>query len=99
MNFDKNSYELWNNLKTADPVSYKGYDSLYEFCKATSLYNFDKSKPVEYEPPLVVPICQFSGDWIDEVREMTEQTFPATFDYRAETRRDNNNSMEYNDFK
>lgn len=99
MNFDKNSYELWNNLRTAEPVSYKGFDSLFEFCKSTSLYNFDKSMPSDYEPPLIVPICQFRGDWIEEVLEMTEQTFPATFDYRAESRRDNNNTMEYNDFK
>jgi hypothetical protein len=99
MNFNQSPYDLWTNLKTAEPVPYKEFEGLYEFCKATSLYNFDKSKSVEYVPPLVVPICQFSGDWIDEVREMTEHTFPATFDYRAETRRDNNNTMEYNDFK
>lgn len=93
MNFDKSPYDLWSNLKTATPLTNEGFDSLYEFCKATSLYNSDSP------PPDLIPICNFSGDWDAEVKAMTEQTAPATFDYRAETRWDNNNNMEFNDFK
>jgi len=100
MDFDKSPYELWSNLKTAEPVSYEKFDGLYEFCKATSRYHFDPTvDDTTSEIPVVVPICRFSGNWADEVIAMTEQTFPATFDYRSETRQDNNNSMEYNDFK
>jgi hypothetical protein len=100
MDFDKSPYELWLSLKTAEPVSYEKFDGLYEFCKATSRYHFDPTiDDTTSEIPVVVPICRFSGNWADEVTAMTEQTFPATFDYRAETRQDNNNSMEYNDFK
>lgn len=91
------AYDQWTSLKTAPPVARDGYDSLYEFCKATSLYNWDNPNP--NDPPFYIPVCQFAGDWDTEVKNMIAETAPATFDYRSETRWDNNNNMEYNDFK
>ncbi len=99
--YNKNPFDLWNSLKTKDPVTHEGFDSLYDFCKATSLYHFDETVEdgIDSELPVIVPICRFEGDWLDEARAMSEKTEPATFDYRAETRWDNNNSLEYKDFK
>jgi hypothetical protein len=100
MKFDKNPYDQWKSLKTKDPVSYKDFDSLFEFCKATSLYHFDDQRDdSNCIPPTYIPICNFVGDWDKDVKELMNQTEPATFDYRANPRRDNNNNMEYNDFK
>jgi hypothetical protein len=100
MDFDRKPYDQWTGLKTAPPVAHEGFDSLYEFCKSTSLYHFDESVDDSVsDPPIIIPICKFVGDWDSEVQEMTANTEPATFDYRAETRWDNNNTLEYKDFK
>lgn len=100
INYSKSPFDLWTNLQTAKPVNVQGFNGLYDFCKATSLYHFDNSIDDRYStPPVIVPLCRFEGNWDEEVKIMTSATEPATFDYRAETRLDNNNSMEYNDFK
>jgi hypothetical protein len=100
VNYDKNPNDVWSSLKTAPPVSYESFNGLYEFCKTTSLYHFDETADdTNCVPPVIIPICRFEGDWDQEVLEMTSVTEPATFDFRAETRLDNNNTMEYNDFK
>jgi len=86
MKFDKSPYELWKNLKTKEPVSYKDYAGLFEFCKATSLYHFDDNKDdTDCDPPTHIPICNFTGDWDEEVKQLMSQTEPATFDYRADS--------------
>jgi len=101
INYKKNPFDLWNSLKTKAPVTHQGFDSLYDYCKASSQYHFDENieDGIDKELPVIVPICRFEGDWLDEARTMSAKTVPATFDYRAETRWDNNNSLEYNDFK
>jgi len=98
--YDNDPYEQWYNLKTKEPILKGDHDSLFEFCKKTSNYHFDESVDDRYSnPPVIIPLCRFKGDWIDEVRKLSKQATPASFDFRAETRADNNNDMEFNDFK
>lgn len=102
MNFNNNPYEQWTNLKTADPVDYKDYDGLFNFCKATSNYHFDETiddTDPTANPPVIIPICNFQGNWDNEINQMSAIAEPATFDYRSDVRQDNNNNLEYQDFK
>tara|TARA_X000000368_G_scaffold418463_1_gene418242 strand:- start:1085 stop:1891 length:807 start_codon:yes stop_codon:yes gene_type:complete len=100
MKFDNIPEWDWRNLKTKDPVDYKNYDSLFEFCKATSNYHFDETRDDTVgEVPTHIPVCEFEGDWEQETAELIQSTTPATFNYRSDIRMDNNNKLEYNDFK
>jgi hypothetical protein len=98
--YNTSPYDQWVSLKTKDPVTYHGFDGLYDFCKATSLYDFNKKvgDPVG-DIPNYIPICRFYGEWENDVKQMMAQTEPATFDFRSNPRFDNNNNLEYNDFK
>ena len=100
MLFNNNPYQQWLDLKTAPPTNYKDYDSLFEFCKSTSRYHFDSTVDDKVSnPPIYVPLCKFVGNWENETAELIEKAEPATFDFRAEVRADNNNNLEYKDFK
>lgn len=100
MLFNNNPHQQWLNLQTASPTNYKDYNSLFDFCKSTSRYHFDRTvDDTTSDPPIYIPICRFIGNWDDEVKELTSKAEPATFDFRAEVRADNNNNLEYNDFK
>ena len=36
LEFSRDPLKMWQKLKTRPPVSKDGYNSLYDFCKATS---------------------------------------------------------------
>lgn len=101
--YNNNPLEQWNKLKTLPPVSKDGYDSLYDFCRATSNYHFDENKSdldsFDTDCPAVIPIKRFEGDWSELVEILSTQTAPATFDKRKQTRLENNNNWEENDFR
>lgn len=103
INYDNNALYQWNNLKTLPPVSRDGYDSLYDFCKATSRYHFDERRNDLYlldsDCPAVIPVKRFDGDWDNAVQELIESAEPATFGFRKTTRKDGTNSWEENDFR
>lgn len=102
MKFDNNFYEEYMNIKTKPPVKKEGFDSLYEYCRATSHYHFDNNikddRATTCENPLYIPLCNFTGDWSSEIAEMTGLAKPFTFDLRGQPRLQNNNNMERNDF-
>ena len=102
MEFDNNFYEEYMNLKTKPPVGKEGFDSLYEFCKASSYYHFDNNiKDTRLgvcENPLYLPLCRFTGDWSAEIDQLEPLTKPFTFDLRGQPRLQTNNDMEKNDF-
>ena len=101
--YSRNPLEQWNRLKTQPPVDKEGYDSLYDFCQATSRYHFQEDQSdldsFDSDCPAVIPITRFSGEWLDQVTALSEQTSPATFNSRKTTRLKNNNNWEENDFR
>lgn len=102
MEFNNNLYEEYMSIKTRPPVTKDGFRGLYDFCKATSYYHFDKTIKDERvgtcENPLYIPVCNFTGDWSFEMTEMGKHTKPFSFDLRGQPRLQNNNNMEKNDF-
>ena len=95
MEFNNNPEWEWTNLSTKDPVDYKDYSSLFEFCKATSNYHFDETRDDSVgDVPTHIPICEFKGDWEEESANLIQSTTPATFNYRSDIRMDNNNTLE-----
>lgn len=101
--YSRNALEMWNRLKTQPPVDKQGYDSLYDFCKATSRYHFDESvndlNTLDTDCPVVIPVKRFSGDWDNAVQELINSAEPANFKFRTQTRKDATNNWEENDFR
>ena len=101
--YSKNPFDQWNKLKTNPPVDKQGYDSLYEFCKATSRYHFDETindlESFDSDCPVVIPIKNFTGNWKEQVNNLTQETKPELFAKRAGRRMPTNNDLEANDFK
>ena len=63
MKFDNVPEWDWRNLKTKEPVDYTNYDSLFEFCKATSNYHFDETRDDTVgDIPTHIPVCEFGFD-------------------------------------
>tara|TARA_B110000977_G_C11055277_1_gene483828 strand:+ start:1213 stop:2007 length:795 start_codon:yes stop_codon:yes gene_type:complete len=101
--FSRNPLNMWNKLKTKSPVKKEGYNSLYDFCKATSRYHFDETvddiAQLDTDCPPIIPIGNIAGDWDQEVKKLSKETTPATFGFRTTTRADITNAWEENDFK
>ena len=103
LEFSRDPLKMWQKLKTRPPVSKDGYNSLYDFCKATSRYHFDESRDdiaeLDGDCPPVIPVGNFGGDWDEAVQKLIKQTQPADFKFRTTTRKDTTNDWEENDFR
>ena len=103
LEFSRDPLQMWEKLKTKPPVSKEGYNSLYDFCKATSRYHFDETRDdiaeLDSDCPPVIPVGHFGGDWDEAVQKLIEQTQPADFKFRTTTRKDTTNDWEENDFR
>jgi hypothetical protein len=80
MNFDNDFYQEFINIKTKPPVSKEGFDSQWEFLKATSYYHFnpdiEDQRVGTCENPLYIPLANFQGDWSEELDQLIEQSQP-----------------------
>lgn len=82
MDFNNNSYEEFMSIKTKPPVSAEGFDSQWDFLKATSYYHFDPQIEDQRigtcENPLYIPLTRFQGDWTDDLQRLMSEASPAT---------------------
>jgi hypothetical protein len=101
--YSRNALSIWNSLKTLSPVPRDGYNSLYDYCRATSRYHFDENRndliSLDTDCPVVIPVKRFSGDWDNAVNELIKESNPASFKFRTTTRKSITNEWEENDFR
>jgi hypothetical protein len=80
MDFNNNFYEEFMSIKTRPPVSSDGFDSQWEFLKATSYYHFDNTiedtRTGTCVNPIYIPVANFKGDWDADVKTAKDMSEP-----------------------
>lgn len=82
MDFNNDFYQEFMSIKTKPPVSSEGFDSQWEFLKATSYYHYDPQIEDQRlgtcENPLYIPLANFQGDWSRELEMISSMAQPWT---------------------